>query len=243
MYPAVPWRNGSLAQPPGQPEQPVLEYPLQQWRLLPLLAGTYAADNFSRSFFGGTSGRPRSGLRPHACVPSAERSLLGVCCEASKNAIPDYIEFRLGMMAGDKSERQAELGREIHAISSASKPYVSFLARGALGPPHARISSYLASPPPKKKRMCRPRLTHRSRWRVYSPSCSSCPDAAQQCREACGGHGYLAINKLGVVRDDNDPNRTEAAVAAASAPIPTLTACGVSERGACRPRGACRRRQ
>ena len=42
-------------QPPGQPEQPVLEYPLQQWRLLPLLAGTYAIDNFARSFFMGTA--------------------------------------------------------------------------------------------------------------------------------------------------------------------------------------------
>ena len=34
------------------------------------------------------------------------------------------------MMGGDKSERQAELGKEIHAISSASKPYAAFLARG-----------------------------------------------------------------------------------------------------------------
>ena len=53
--PPPPVRSGprGLSQPPGQPEQPVLEYPLQQWRLLPLLAGTYAIDNFARSFFGG----------------------------------------------------------------------------------------------------------------------------------------------------------------------------------------------
>ena len=111
-------------QPPGKPEQPVLEYQLQQWRLLPLLAGTYALDSFAKSF--GT----------------------------------DFVEMRISMMMGEKGDRMAELGKEIHALSSASKPFASFFAR----------------------------------------------DGIQQCREACGGHGYLAVNKLGVLRDDNDPN-------------------------------------
>lgn len=132
---------------PGQPEQPVLDYELQQWRLMPLLAAAYATDNFQKSFF------------------------------------MDFVELQMGMMTGDKSARSAaalatppcldmfasrcvcrhaNLGKEIHALSCASKPAVSWWAR----------------------------------------------DTIQESREACGGHGYLAVNKLGVLRDDHDPNCT-----------------------------------
>ena len=57
----------------------------------------------------------------------------------------DFVGIRIGIMMGDNSEEQAELGKEIHALSCASKPLGSWIAR----------------------------------------------DAIQECREACGGHGYF----------------------------------------------------
>ncbi|RUS84931.1 hypothetical protein EGW08_007293 [Elysia chlorotica] len=74
----------------------------------------------------------------------------------------DFIAFRIGSMMGDSSQAQANLGKEIHALSCASKPITGWLAR----------------------------------------------DAIQECREACGGHGYFKVNRLGEIRNDHDPNNT-----------------------------------
>lgn len=57
----------------------------------------------------------------------------------------NFVELQIGLMSGDKSERQDNLGKEIHAMSCASKAVHSWIAR----------------------------------------------DCIQECREACGGHGYF----------------------------------------------------
>ncbi|XP_040887471.1 peroxisomal acyl-coenzyme A oxidase 3 [Toxotes jaculatrix] len=112
--------------PKDTEEIPVLEYQLQQWRLIPYLAAAYALEQFSRSTF------------------------------------MNFVEFQIGQMMKDNGHRQAEMGREIHAIGCSSKPLGSWTSQRGI----------------------------------------------QECREACGGHGYLAMNRLGVLRDDNDPNCT-----------------------------------
>ncbi|XP_076580823.1 peroxisomal acyl-coenzyme A oxidase 3-like [Chaetodon auriga] len=112
--------------PKDTEEIPVLEYQLQQWRLIPYLAAAYALEHFSKSIF------------------------------------MNFVEFQIGQMMKDKNGKQAEMGREIHAIGCASKPLGSWTAQRGI----------------------------------------------QECREACGGHGYLAMNRLGDLRNDNDPNCT-----------------------------------
>ncbi|XP_034532987.1 peroxisomal acyl-coenzyme A oxidase 3 [Notolabrus celidotus] len=112
--------------PKDTEEIPVLEYQLQQWRLIPYLATAYALEHFTKTIF------------------------------------MNFVEFQIGQMMRDKSDRQAEMGREIHAIGCSSKPLGSWMAQRGI----------------------------------------------QECREACGGHGYLAMNRLGDLRSDNDPNCT-----------------------------------
>ncbi|XP_022101091.1 peroxisomal acyl-coenzyme A oxidase 3-like [Acanthaster planci] len=112
--------------PTDAEEIPVLEYQLQQWRLLPHVAAMYVLHSFA-------------------------------------NYIGDqYHEFVIGNFLRDKSERQARFSRELHAYCSAGKPLATWAAR----------------------------------------------DAVQECREACGGHGFLWASGFGEIRNDNDPNCT-----------------------------------
>ena len=77
----------------------------------------------------------------------------------------DFITFYADIAYGFKltsGDVQAELGSEIHALTSCSKPLASWIARNGI----------------------------------------------QESRECCGGHGYLKAARIGVLRDDHDPNMT-----------------------------------
>ncbi|KAF5298166.1 hypothetical protein FQA39_LY02590 [Lamprigera yunnana] len=71
-------------------------------------------------------------------------------------------KFILNSIGAVHIDNAAELGLEIHAISSGCKPLAGWMVR----------------------------------------------DAAQECREACAGHGYLKAAGLGDIRNSNDANCT-----------------------------------
>lgn len=112
--------------PTNDEEVPVMEYQLQQWRLIPLLAAGYALDIYSR------------------------------------NIIEQARIFNLQTMFGKPIANKEKFASEVHAIGCSVKPLASWLAR----------------------------------------------DTIQECREACGGHGYLKIAGLGDLRNDHDANCT-----------------------------------
>eukprot|EP01137_Pigoraptor_chileana_P005692 Opistho-2@49096 len=99
---------------------PVLEYQLQQYRLIPYLAGCYAIDFFYKWL----------------------------------------SAYNFALEKADTKDDRAVA--ELHALASAGKSVSAWISR----------------------------------------------DAIQTSRECCGGHGYSAVNGLGRLRDDNDPNLT-----------------------------------
>ncbi|KFQ47202.1 Peroxisomal acyl-coenzyme A oxidase 3, partial [Nestor notabilis] len=113
--------------PTDDEEIPVLEYQMQQWRLLPYLAAAYALDYFSKSLF------------------------------------ENFVEFYAGLLTKQRSQRQKlELQTHFHRTAN-------------------RLS-------------------------VNAGYCDSLE--LEGMRLTCGGHGYLAMNRLGEIRNDNDPNCT-----------------------------------
>ncbi|XP_015116723.1 peroxisomal acyl-coenzyme A oxidase 3-like [Diachasma alloeum] len=80
----------------------------------------------------------------------------------SREFIRRTQEFQGKILQEDSGDDLASEGLEIHALSSAAKPYCSWIAR----------------------------------------------DAIQDCREVCGGMGYLKVARLGDLRADHDANCT-----------------------------------
>ncbi|PSN36382.1 Peroxisomal acyl-coenzyme A oxidase 3 [Blattella germanica] len=119
--------------PSEEEELPIIEYQLQQWRLFPYLAASYAI-----KIFGDASSR-------------------------------HLVEFATGQWFGADRKKLVELGAEIHALQSSAKGLATWTAQSGI----------------------------------------------QECREACGGHGYLKCKYVnlggsgfGALRTDNDANCT-----------------------------------
>ncbi|KAG5318236.1 ACOX3 oxidase, partial [Pseudoatta argentina] len=72
-----------------------------------------------------------------------------------------FDKLQMNRLSKDE-DSTADLGMEIHALSSATKPLCSWISR----------------------------------------------DMIQDCRESCGGHGYLKMSRLGEIRANNDANCT-----------------------------------
>ncbi|XP_011308973.1 peroxisomal acyl-coenzyme A oxidase 3 [Fopius arisanus] len=80
----------------------------------------------------------------------------------SRGFLKRTAEFQGKILQGERRDDLAAEGLEIHALSSAAKPYCAWIAR----------------------------------------------DAIQDCREVCGGMGYLKVARLGDLRADQDASCT-----------------------------------
>lgn len=111
---------------PDSNELPILEYQLQQWRLLPLLSAAFVLKFFSIYF--GTL----------------------------------FLEFQQKLFTQQDRHKMVLMGPEIHAVSSGAKPLTSWTTRNAI----------------------------------------------QECREACGSHGYLKSSGFNELYNENDASCT-----------------------------------
>ena len=121
----------------------MLEYPLQQVRVLPIIAGAYAISAFSKWL-----------SENYADFKSSEmKSTYSSCLSmlSLSNAVPLFVDTRPAKLLAD-------MNKEVHSVSCVGKPLAAWFTR----------------------------------------------DAIQECREACGGHGYAGLNRLGQLRDENE---------------------------------------
>ncbi|KAL2721083.1 peroxisomal acyl-coenzyme A oxidase 3 [Vespula maculifrons] len=94
-------------------------------------------------------------LFPHLAFAYAVKIFSQKYCEIINN-------FQIKLVSGEDRDKLHLEGIELHALSSATKPLCSWIAR----------------------------------------------DAIQDCRESCGGHGYLKMSRLGDIRANHDANCT-----------------------------------